>query len=195
VWLADAEAEIWLDVPATVPVRDDIVGWGLALVRYADAGLLALSRHFSAGPPPTIPRTEDEAVLEASGTEPGPPPMAYVLLPENLKPATRNRLWEEIDFFFAEGDEALTKRWLGLPQEEFVALQAAGVREVQRWMRAAYRAEDVSDDGGQDRQLQAVVLMGLGRKVYDSAVRSPKCFLDTWPDNDGEALLTAFGMP
>lgn len=194
VWLDEEEPTVWLDVPAVAPQRRDNVGWGLAFVRYADAALLALSRHFTAGPPPTIPRTTDEAALEASGGEPAPPPMAYVLLPEGVRPASRDRLWIEIGYFFAEGGDALAKRWLGLEQGELMSLQAAGVREVQRWVKAVHFAGE-GNEVGEDRQLQAVALMGLGRKVFDSAVRHPKRFLDTWPENDGEGLLIAFEIP
>ncbi|MFT3889665.1 MAG: hypothetical protein QM713_16090 [Arachnia sp.] len=194
VWLEGAEPTVWIDIPAVVPARKDIVGWGLAFIRHVDAGLLALSRHFGAGPPPTVPRTEDEELLEASGTEPSPAPLSYTLLPEKMKPASRNRLWEEIDFFFAEGREAYGVRWRGLGEEERLALQAAGTREIQRWVNAAARAA-VADEEGWDRQLQAFMLLGLGRAAYDAAVRNPKRHIDMWPENDGDWLQVVFEIP
>ncbi|QXT62465.1 hypothetical protein [Tessaracoccus palaemonis] len=192
-WVENWCEGVWIDVAARPPLRRDPVGWGLAFARYGDAALLALSRHFDAGPPPLVPRSPEERELELSGTEPAPPALAFTILPEHVRPASRAKIWEEIDFYLAHGQEALNARWAEMDPKVSMSLQAAGVREVDRWVAAAASVEEPAC--GAERELQATLLMGLGRKKFDAAVRNPAKYLDEWPEqdnNDGESLLIAF---
>lgn len=192
-WIDENGRRLWVDVVGVRPRGVDATAWGLAVVRHGDVALRALSRCFEIGPAPTIPRTTEESQLEVVGSEPIPAEVVLVILPEQVRPASRARLWEELEVFLAGGAVGLHERWQLLDGAETVGLQAAGVREVQRWVRAARSA--TSDNDPHDRVLQAVHLMALGRAEYDRAVRSPRRYLDRWPENAGEELLTVFGIP
>lgn len=192
-WLDEGERRLWVDVAGLRPHLNNRTAWGLALIRHCDAALLALSRYFGVEPPPAIPRMSEEAQLEASESEPVPAEMVMVVLPESVRPASRARLWEELRVFLADGPGALQEHWQSMDGASYVSLQASGVREIQRWVKAARSV--TSDDDPYDRVLQAVHLIALGRGEYDRAVRSPKRYLDHWPENGGEELLTVFGIP
>lgn len=192
-WISERERSLWVDVLTLRPRTTDRAGWGLAVVRAGDAALRALTRTFGLSPISPIPRTAEETELEATGSETPMGELVVVVLPERVKPATRARLWEELEVFLTDGSDSLSARWQALDGAGLIGLQAAGVREVQRWVNAASRIAD--EDDPHDRMLQAVLIMAEGRTTYDRAVRNPARFLDTWPENTGEALLSLFGVP
>lgn len=186
---------VWADnsddqVVVNVFVSDaDGAGLPASLVglRYLDAALAGLAAHFDAGPAPKARRTAAEEVLEASA-----PPVVLgelPLLPERMEPASRDRLWEEIDAFVADPDGYL-ERWAWLEPEDMLRVRAAGIQETERWVAAAASVE--GEDYARDREFQSVTLMSLGREVFEEALREPARFLDVWPEEvDPEIFLIA----
>lgn len=124
-WIDEGGRRLWVDVAAERPAEGGAVAWGLALIRNCDVVLRALSRYFGIDPAPLVPRTVEEAALEAAGSEPIPRDVTLVVLPERVKPASRVRVWEALELLVRNDMPAFHQRWRDLDGASLVALQAA----------------------------------------------------------------------
>lgn len=185
VWIDNSDDRVFVEV--FVLNADAALPASLVGLRYLDAAMVGLAAHFDAGPAPMVRRTAAEEALEASV-----PPVVLgevPLLPERMEPASRGRLWEEIDAFVADPDGYL-ERWAWLDPEDMLRVRAAGIKETERWVAAAASVE--GEDYAKDREFQSVALMSLGREVFEEALRDPGRFLDVWPEEvDVEIFLIA----